>query len=110
MKNFLWVLALGLLWCNVGVEAKSINELINELQEEACEKKPDDPICKAKRKKAFEANKSLNDYLNEGYKITSEELVKGQKYLITIFVLKKRGSIVTCKVDHFYKTTTCREP
>ena len=106
MKNFLWVLALGLLWCNVGVEAKSFNEL----QEEACEKKPDDPICKAKRKKEFEANKSLNDYLNEGYKITSEELVKGQKYLITIFVLKKRGSIVTCKVDHFLKRTSCRKP
>ena len=106
MKNFLWVLALGLLWCNVGVEAKSFNEL----QEEACEKKPDDPKCKAKRKKAFEANKSLNDYLNEGYKITSEELVKGQKYLITIFVLKKRGSIVTCKVDHFNRNTFCRKP
>ena len=106
MKNFLWVLDLSLLWCSVGVEAKSINEL----QEEACEKTPDDPICKAKRKKAFEANKSLNDYLNEGYKITSEELVKGERYLLTIFVLKRRGSIVICKVDHFWKKTTCRKP
>ena len=105
MKKLLIVLV-ALLWCNVGVEAKSFNEK----QEEACEKKPDDPICKAKRKKAFEANKSLNDYLNEGYKITSEELVKGQNWLVTIFVLKKRGSIVTCKVDHFKKRTSCRKP
>ena len=107
MKKLLIVLV-ALLWCNVGVEAKSINEL----QEEACEKKPDDPKCKAKRKKAFEANKSksLNDYLNEGYKITSEELVKGERYLLTIFVLKRRGSIVVCKFNHFSYGTRCRKP
>tara|TARA_Y100000310_G_C20436767_1_gene694099 strand:- start:52 stop:375 length:324 start_codon:yes stop_codon:yes gene_type:complete len=107
MKKLLIILV-ALLWCNVGVSAKSINEL----QEEACKKKPDDPKCKAIRKKAFEAKKSnsLNNYLNEGYKITSEELVKGERYLLTIFVLKRRGSIVICKVDHFWKKTTCRKP
>ena len=107
MKKLLIVLV-ALLWCNVGFAGKSLNEL----QEEACKKKPDDPKCKAIRKKAFEAKKSnsLNNYLNEGYKITSEELVKGESYLLTIFVLKRRGSIVICKVDHFWKKTTCRKP
>ena len=107
MKKLLIILV-ALLWCNVGVSAKSINEL----QEEACKKKPDDPKCKPKRKKPFEAkkSKSLNNYLNEGYKITSEELAKGESYLLTIFVLKRRGSIVICKVDHFWKKTTCRKP
>ena len=108
MKKLLGIVVLGLLWCNVGVAAKSINEL----QEEACKKKPDDPKCKAIRKKAFEAKKSnsLNNYLNEGYKITSEELVKGERYLLTIFVLKRRGSIVICKFNHFSNGTTCRKP
>ena len=107
MKKLLIILV-ALLWCNVGVSAKSFNEL----QEEACKKKRDDPKCKTIRKKAFEAKKSnsLNNYLNEGYKITSEELVKGERYLLTIFVLKRRGSIVICKVDHFLKQTTCRKP
>ena len=40
-------------WCNVSV-GKSLNE-------EKCEKNPDDPFCKAEREKAFEAKKSLND-------------------------------------------------
>ena len=107
MKKLLIILV-ALLWCNVVVAGKSFNEL----QEEACKKKPDDPKCKAIRKKAFEAKKSnsLNNYLNEGYKITSEELAKGESYLLTIFVLKRRGSIVICKVDHFWKKTTCRKP
>ena len=101
IKRFLMILVM-LFWCNVSV-GKSINE-------EKCEKNPDDPFCKAERKKAFVAQKSLNDYLNEGYKITSEELAKGESYLLTIFVLKRRGSIVICKVDHFWKKTTCRKP
>ena len=101
-KRFLMILVLGLLWCNVSV-GKSINE-------EKCEKNPDDPFCKAEREKALEAKKTLNDYLNEGYKITKEELVKGQNWIITIFILKKRGSIVTCKVDHFLNRTSCRKP
>ena len=101
MKKLLGILVL-VFWCNVSV-GKSINE-------EKCEKNPDDPFCKAERKKAFVAQKSLNDYLNEGYKITSEELVKGQNWIITIFILKKRGSIVTCTVDHLARRTSCRKP
>ena len=65
-----------------------------------------------KEKKAFEAKKSnsLNNYLNEGYKITSEELAQGQTYLMTIFVLKRRDSIVICKFNHFSNGTSCRKP
>jgi len=92
MKKLLGIVVLGLLWCNVGVA------------ESFCEKYPENDICK---KKLYSP---LNDLLKDGYKITSEELVKGENWLVTIFVLKKRSSIVTCKVDHFYKTTTCRAP
>jgi hypothetical protein len=53
---------------------------------------------------------TMEELLNDKYKITSEELVKGSNWLVTIFVLKKRGAVVTCRVDHFSKTTTCREP
>ena len=93
MKKLLGILVLSLLWCsNVGFAASF------------CEEYPKDPDCK---KKIYSP---LNDYLKDGYKITSEELVKGEKWLITIFVLKKRGSIVTCKVDHFNRNTFCRKP
>ena len=52
----------------------------------------------------------LNDYLKDGYKITSENFVNHKGWLTTIFVLKKRGTVVTCKVDHNKQETTCREP
>ena len=92
MKKLLVILVLSLLWCSTGFAAS------------LCEKYPKNPNCK---KKIYSP---LNDYLKDGYKITSEELVKGENWIVTIFILKKRNSIVTCKVDHFYKTTTCREP
>ena len=103
MKKLLGILVLGLLWCN----ASNAVETFNSLKLEA------DCIASGKTKSACKKEVygwDLNEYLKDGYKITSEELVKGENWIVTIFVLKKRGSVVTCKVDHFYKTTTCREP
>ena len=53
MKKFLTILVLGLLWCNAASTAS------------LCEKYPDNPNYKKK------INSPLNDYLKEGYKITS---------------------------------------
>jgi len=53
MKKFLTILVLGLLWCNAASTAS------------LCEKYLDNPNCKKK------INSPLNDYLKEGYKITS---------------------------------------
>ena len=102
MKKFLAILVLGLLWCNAS-NAGSFNSL--ELEEKCLASGKTKSACK---KEVYGWN--LNEYLKDGYKITSEELVKGENWIVTIFILKKRNSIVTCKVDHFYKTTTCREP
>ena len=94
-------MVLGLLWCNVGFAAFDSKKL----EEECLASGKTKSACK---KEVYGWN--LNEYLKDGYKITSEELVKGENWIVTIFVLKKRGSVVACKVDHFYKTTTCREP
>ena len=105
-KRFLGILVLGLL-----LSSNAYSKSANELNKERCEKNPDAfPKCKGIIEKALEAKKTLNDYLNEGYKITSEELVKGERYLLTIFVLKRRGSIVICKFNHFSNGTSCRKP
>ena len=101
-KRFLGILVLGLLWCG-NANAGSFNSL--ELEAKCLASGKTKSACK---KEVYGWN--LNEYLKDGYKITSEELVKGENWIVTIFVLKKRGSVVTCKVDHFYKTTTCREP
>jgi len=106
MKKLLGILVLSLL-----LSSNAYSKSANELNKEACEKNPDAfPKCKEIIEKALEAKKTLNDYLNEGYKITSEELVKGEHRIVTIFVLKKRGSIVTCTVNHLRRGTFCRKP
>ena len=102
MKKLLGILVLGLLWCNVGFAGSFDSK---KLEEECLASGKTKSACK---KEVYGWN--LNEYLKDGYKITSEELVKGSNWLVTIFVLKKRGAVVTCRVDHFSKTTTCREP
>ena len=110
MKKLLGILVLGLLWCNtsnaVEIETlQSLNASLNAAKEECLASGKTKSAC---IKELYGWN--LNGYLKDGYKITSEELSKGSNWLITIFVLKKRGSVVICKVDHFLRSTTCREP
>ena len=103
MKKLLGILVLGLLWCN----ASNAVETFNSLKLEA------DCIASGKTKSACKKEVygwNLNDYLKDGYKITSENLVNNKSWIVTIFVLKKRGTVVTCTVDHTYKKTACREP
>ncbi len=100
MKKLLGILVM-LLWCNVGFAGFDSKKL----EEECLASGKTKSACK---KEVYGWN--LNEYLKDGYKITSEELVKGSNWLVTIFVLKKRGSVVTCRVDHFLRSTTCREP
>ena len=95
MKNLLGILVLGLLLSSNASAGKSANEL----NKEACEKNPDAfPRCKEIIEKALEAKKTLNDYLNEGYKITKEELVKFSHRAHKIFTLKKGKNVKVCTV------------
>ena len=101
MKKLLGIVVLGLLWCNISNAGFSYKKL------EA------DCIASGKTKSACKKEVygwDLNDYLKDGYKITSENFVNTKGWLVTIFVLKKRGTVVTCKVDHTNNRTTCREP
>ena len=104
MKKLLVILVFGLLWCNA---SNGEMKWTNSLKLEA------DCIASGKTKSACKKEVygwDLNDYLKDGYKITSENLVNNKGWMVTIFVLKKRGTVVTCKVDHTYNKTTCREP
>ena len=101
MKKFLGIVVLGLLWCNISNAGFSYKKL------EA------DCIASGKTKSACKKEVygwDLNDYLKDGYKITSENFVNHKGWLTTIFVLKKRGIVVTCMVEHTKQETTCREP
>ena len=103
MKKLLGILVLGLLWCNTSNAVETFNSLKLEA----------DCIASGKTKSACKKEVygwDLNDYLKDGYKITSENFVNTKGWLVTIFVLKKRGTVVTCKVDHTNNKTTCREP
>ena len=94
MKNLLGILVLGLL-----LSSNASGKSANELNKEACEKNPDAfPKCKEIIEKALEAKKTLNDYLNEGYKITKEELVKFTHSAHKIFTLKKGKNVKVCTV------------
>ena len=104
MKKLLGILVLGLLWCNA---SNGDDMFFSSLKLEA------DCIASGKTKSACKKEVygwDLNDYLKDGYKITSENFVNTKGWLVTIFVLKKRGTVVTCKVDHTNNKTTCREP
>ena len=100
MKKLLGILVM-LLWCNVGFAAFDSKKL----EEECLASGKTKSACK---KEVYGWN--LNEYLKDGYKITSENFVNTKGWLVTIFVLKKRGTVVTCKVDHNKQETTCREP
>ena len=104
MKKLFGIVVLGLLWCNTSNADETLDSL-NAAEEECLASGKTKSAC---IKELYGWN--LNGYLKDGYKITSEELSKGSNWLITIFVLKKRGSVVICKVDHFLRSTTCREP
>ena len=104
MKKLLGILVLGLLWCNTS-NAVNTNKDSQKLEEE----------CLASGKTKSACKKELwgwtvNEYLKDGYIITSQKTVSGQKNLKTIFILKRRTSIVICEFDHFFKSTTCLEP
>ena len=101
MKKLLGIVVLVLVWCNISNAAIYKKELEKDCLASGKTKS----VCK---KEVY--GWDLNEYLKDGYKITSEELVKGPNWLITIFILKKRNIVVTCEVDHFHKKTTCREP
>ena len=106
MKRFLMI-AVMVLWCNASNGLIVEGKYVNTLKLEA------DCIASGKTKSACKKEVygwGLNDYLKDGYKITSENLVNNKGWMVTIFVLKKRGTVVTCKVDHTYNKTTCREP
>ena len=101
MKKLLGIVVLVLVWCNISNAAIYKKEL-----EKDC-------LASGKTKSACKKEVygwDLNDYLKDGYKITSENFVNTKGWLVTIFVLKKRGTVVTCKVDHTNNNTTCREP
>ena len=49
-------------------------------------------------RKSIRSKKTLNNYLNEGYKITKEELVKFDRYAHKIFTLKKGKNVKVCTV------------
>ena len=103
MKKLLGIVVLGLLWCNISNAVESFNSLKLEA----------DCIASGKTKSACKKEVygwGLNDYLKVGYKISSENLVNNKGWMVTIFVLKKRGTVVTCMVDHNKQKTTCREP
>jgi hypothetical protein len=94
MKKLLGILVLGLL-----LSSNAYSKSANELNKERCEKNPDaSPKCKEIIEKALEAKKTLNDYLNEGYKITKEELVKFDRSANKIFTLKKGRNVKVCTV------------
>ena len=104
MKKLLAILVLGLLWCNA---SNGEDMFFNSLKLEA------DCIASGKTKSACKKEVygwDLNDYLKDGYKISSENLVNNKGWMVTIFVLKKRGTVATCMVDHNKQKTTCREP
>ena len=101
MKKLLGILVLGLLWCNVGFAAFDSKKL----EEECLASGKTKSACK---KEVYGWN--LNEYLKDGYKITSENFVNNKGWMVTIFVLKKRGTVVTCMVNHNKQKTTCREP
>ena len=101
MKKLLGIVVLVLVWCNISNAAIYKKEL-----EKDC-------LASGKTKSACKKQLygwDLNEYLKDGYKITSEELAKGPNWLITIFILKKRNTVVVCKVDHFHNKTICRKP
>ena len=88
MKKLLAIIVLGLLWCNISNAVESFNSLKLEA----------DCIASGKTKSACKKEVygwGLNDYLKVGYKISSENLVNNKGWMVTIFVLKKRGTVVT---------------
>ena len=43
-------------------------------------------------------NKTMEELLNDNYKITKEELIKFDRYAHKVFTLKKRKSVIVCSV------------
>jgi len=58
----------------------------------------------------------LNEYLNHGYKIKSEEMVTIGGGSFTIFILKRKKLttyfplVVTCRLNNFSQSIICVEP
>ncbi|MDA9065541.1 hypothetical protein N9K28_03390 [Candidatus Pelagibacter sp.] len=56
-------------------------------------------ICSLLGGNAYAAEKmTVNSLLDEGYKITKQELVKFDRYVQEIFTLKKRNQVKICTV------------
>jgi len=85
MKKLLGMMVLGLLWCNVGVAEWTIPKLPPE------------------ENKSAKTGK-INALLKEGFKITNEATIEGEK----VFTLRKGKTLIVCWVR---KTRTkCRTP
>ena len=107
MKKLLGIVVLVLVWCNIS------NAAIYKGESSEAKEREKDCLASGKTKSACKKEVygwGLNDYLKVGYKISSENFVNNKGWMVTIFVLKKKGTVVTCMVDHNKQKTTCREP
>tara|TARA_B100001175_G_C18908811_1_gene356829 strand:+ start:67 stop:318 length:252 start_codon:yes stop_codon:yes gene_type:complete len=53
---------------------------------------------------AEKINQSMQELLNNNYKITKEELIKWDRYAHKVFTLKKRKNVIVCSVK-IYRST-----
>ena len=117
MKKILAVIVLGLLCLNVTTSSvTAATRSVFESEEERIKKcsletgKPK-KICKKDL-----IGWGLNEYLNHGYKIKSEEMVSIGNGSFTIFILKRKKLttyfplVVTCRLDNYNQSIICVEP
>ena len=110
MKKVLWVAFVGLFYFSF--TAPSWAPIDSKKNVEDC-------IKSGKPKKICEKNAygwGLNEYLANGYKITSEEFRSGNNWVMTLFILKRKRAtayyplVITCHISPHESEAKCVEP
>ena len=86
MKKLLGILVLGLLWCNVGFADSPLED--------------DD----------YDSRSLNNNLTKHGWKIDSVKQVSIYKEPYDIYILKKKGWILYCKIEIANSYTECDAP
>ena len=86
MKRFLIIAVMGLLWSNVGFADSPLED--------------DD----------YDSRSLNNNLTKHGWKIDSVKQVSIYKEPYDIYILKKKGWILYCKIEIAYSNTVCDAP
>ncbi|MDC0436421.1 hypothetical protein OAL81_02615 [Candidatus Pelagibacter sp.] len=117
MKKLLGIVVLGLLCLSATTYSVTAGTTVEFISDEERIKKCSLETGKSKKIcKKDVIGWGLNEYLNHGYKIKSEEMVTIGGGSFTIFILKRKKLttyfplVVTCRLNNFSQSIICVEP